>query len=107
MSTLKRKATEAAGSDSKKTKANGNITSFFGAPKPTPTNFDKAKWVASLTAEQKELLQLEINTLHDSWLVHLKDDIMSKEFLNLKRFLATETKAGHKWFPPAEDVYSW
>lgn len=116
MSTLKRKAAAAAGrGDTKKAKADGNIASFFGAaPKPAGSvaaapavKFDKAKWLGTLTAEQKELLQLEINTLDDSWLAHLKDDITTKEFLELKRFLNRETAAGRKWFPPKEDVYSW
>ncbi|KAH7273689.1 uracil-DNA glycosylase-like protein [Fusarium solani] len=116
MSTLKRKAAAAAGrGDTKKAKADGNIASFFGAaPKPAGSvaaapavKFDKAKWLGTLTAEQKELLQLEISTLDDSWLAHLKDDITTKEFLELKRFLNRETAAGRKWFPPKEDVYSW
>ncbi|KAH7155429.1 uracil-DNA glycosylase-like protein [Dactylonectria estremocensis] len=114
MSTLKRKAASAAnGGDAKKPKANGSIASFFGAaPKPaapaTPVvKFDKAKWVASLTEEQKDLLKLEIDTLDESWLAHLKDDVTTKEFLDLKRFLNRESSAGRKWFPPKEDVYSW
>ncbi|KAK3335410.1 uracil-DNA glycosylase-like protein [Cercophora scortea] len=122
MSALKRKAAAQAGSDAKKTKQNGNIMSFFGAPKPTgpasaaaksqapepaALKFDKAKWVASLTPEQRDLLKLEIDTLHDSWLAHLKDEITTKEFLDLKKFLDRETAAGKKWFPPKEDVYSW
>lgn len=119
MSTLKRKADAAASqSDTKKTKANGNIASFFGAapkpaastnsaPEPVASKFDKEKWVAGLTDEQKELLKLEIETLDDSWLAHLKDDITTTEFLGLKRFLKAETNAKKKWFPPAEDVYSW
>ncbi|KAI6783076.1 Uracil-DNA glycosylase-like protein [Emericellopsis cladophorae] len=121
MSNLKRKAGGAAeGNDSKKPKANGSITSFFGAPKvaapstnaanvrgPSSPSFDKQKWVDSLKPEQRELLKLEIDTLHESWLAQLKDDIVTKEFLDLKRFLAAETKAKKKWFPPAEDVYSW
>ncbi|KAL0935318.1 uracil-DNA glycosylase [Colletotrichum truncatum] len=127
MSTLKRKAGKPLASDNKKAKQDGNIMSFFGAPKPAaPANgggsttgsgagaaetpapkFDKDKWVAGLTAEQKELLQLEIDTLHESWLAHLKDEVTSKEFLDLKRFLNRETDAGRKWFPPREDVYSW
>lgn len=121
-STLKRKAGAATGgNDAKKPKANASIASFFGAPKPgpatgsspaaapsTPTiKFDKAKWVAGLTDEQRELLQLEIDTLDESWLAQLKDDVTTKEFLNLKRFLHQETKSKRKWFPPAEDVYSW
>ena len=60
-----------------------------------------------LTQEQKDLLALEIETLDDSWLVQLKDEILSKEFLALKRFLKSEHGAGKKIFPPAPDVYSW
>jgi uracil-DNA glycosylase len=128
MSTLKRKAAAEAGSDPKKAKQ-GNIMSFFGAPKPAASSttsangsgsnnaaatpepsapkFDKVKWVNSLTPEQRQLLQLEITTLHDSWLALLKDELVTKEFLELKRFLDRETAAGRKWFPPKEDVYSW
>ena len=126
MSTLKRKAGTDAGSDAKKPKQ-GNIMSFFGPPKPSPaaasksgataggapepattaSKFDKAKWAATLTPEQRQLLQLEIDTLHESWLALLKDELVTKEFLELKRFLDRETAAGKKWFPPKEDVYSW
>ncbi|KAK6820505.1 uracil-DNA glycosylase-like protein [Apiospora arundinis] len=124
MSTLKRKAA-AANEANKKSRPNASITSFFGAPKPTASSsangasssapaapepavkFDKAKWVASLTPEQKKLLQLEIDTLDVSWLAHLKDDITSKEFLELKQFLDREKTQGKKVFPPAEDIYSW
>jgi uracil-DNA glycosylase len=121
MSTLKRKGDALTnGTDTKKPKANGSIASFFTAPKPAAggassgasadppaVKFDKKKWLDTLTAEQKQLLQLEIETLDDSWLAHLKDDITTKEFLELKKFLERETKAGKKWFPPKEDVYSW
>lgn len=133
MSTLKRKAGAQTGADAKKVKApqqNASITSFFGAPKtvssskstagsgsssaPLPfeaaspgPKFDKAKWVASLTAEQKHLLKLEIDTLHESWLAHLKDEITTKEFLDLKLFLDREASQGKKIFPPKEDIYSW
>lgn len=126
-SSLKRKATGSGASspEVKKPKANGNIASFFGAvPKPAqtaagtssasaaaaatpPTKFDKDKWVAGLTTEQRTLLKLEIDTMHESWLGLLKDDITTKEFLDLKKFLDRETAAGKKWFPPKEDVYSW
>ncbi|KAG6029847.1 hypothetical protein E4U41_000249 [Claviceps citrina] len=77
------------------------------APAPAAVKFDKQKWVGGLTAEQRKLLRLEIDTLDESWLAHLKDDITSKEFQELKRFLDRETSAGKKWFPPEEDVYSW
>lgn len=121
MASLKRAANS---SDSpgatKKQKANGSITSFFGAPKPKDnavaqnasapppaSRFNKEKWVASLTAEQKELLQLEIDTLDDSWLAHLKEEVVTPEFLNLKRFLKKEKDSGATIFPPEKDIYSW
>ncbi|UNI23554.1 Uracil-DNA glycosylase [Purpureocillium takamizusanense] len=117
MSAVKRKTSSSATeSEAKKMKANGSITSFFGAPRPKPIDasapapavkFDKQKWVDSLTQEQKELLKLEIETLDPSWLAHLKDDLVTNEFLGLKKFLDRETAAGKKWFPPKEDIYSW
>ena len=118
---LKRKAADIATSEAKKPKANASITSFFAAPKSSPTSssstkpvpepaapaFDKEKWVESLTEEQKQLLKLEIATLDESWLAVLKDEVTSKDFLNLKRFLMSEVQSGKKVFPPSQDVYSW
>ena len=63
--------------------------------------------MAKLTDEQKKLLKLEIDTLHESWLGPLKDEITKPEFLELKRFLAREAESGKKIFPPSADVYSW
>ncbi|KAL8931469.1 MAG: hypothetical protein Q9211_006939, partial [Gyalolechia sp. 1 TL-2023] len=126
---LKRKAGEVATASSKKPKANAAITSFFKQPasektpsqtsplssltNPSPADapiaapkFDKEKWLAKLTPEQKDLLTLEIETLHESWLASLKDEILSKEFLDLKRFLNKEKESGKTIFPPMEDVYS-
>ncbi|KAI1801209.1 uracil-DNA glycosylase [Daldinia bambusicola] len=122
MSSVKRKSEGLSSGDAnKKPKVNASITSFFGAPKSSPTSstrpgagpdpaplkFDKEKWVASLKPEQKRHLQLEIQTLDPSWLAHLKDEIVSEEFINLKKFLESEVKANKKVFPPREDVYSW
>ena len=111
---LKRKAAAAATDASKKPKQNGSITAFFGAPKPDPNKptaaaakFDKDAWVAKLTDEQKELLQLEIDTLHESWLPHLKDVLVTPQFLQLKRFLKQELQSGKTVYPPMKDVYSW
>lgn len=71
-------------------------------------SFDKKAWAdANLTEEQKELLGLEIQTLEASWFEVLKDELKSKSFLDLKRFLMQEHKSGKTIFPPAEDVYSW
>lgn len=70
--------------------------------------FDKQKWAKeNLTDEQRELLGLEIETLDASWFEVLKDELKSKSFLDLKKFLMAEHRAGKTIFPPAEDVYSW
>ncbi|KAG5518996.1 hypothetical protein PMAC_002527 [Pneumocystis sp. 'macacae'] len=57
------------------------------------TKFNKQKWIQGLTEDQKELLKLEIESLHESW-------------LNLKAFLKQEKKI-HTIFPPDKDIYSW
>lgn len=104
---LKRKAADAAASDAKKTKVNSSITAFFSSQEAKPVDFDKAKWVEGLTPEQKDLLKLEIQTLHESWLAHLTDEITSPGFLKLKRFLKTEQANGTTIYPPSGDIYSW
>ncbi|KAI0151647.1 uracil-DNA glycosylase [Xylariaceae sp. FL1272] len=122
MSSSQKRKSDVSGADAnKKAKTNSSITSFFGppkttakpnstsssAPEPATPKFNKEAWVATLTPEQKKHLQLEINTLHESWLVHLKDEIVKPEFINLKKFLESEIKNGETIFPPSEDVYSW
>jgi uracil-DNA glycosylase len=125
MSSLKRKDVPLAGSaDLKRPKKDGSLTSFFGTPKhavpkangaapdgsvqePTPVKFDKDAWVSSLKPEQKELLKLEIDTLDSSWLAQLKEELVSTDFLNLKRFLQKEIDSNKTVFPPLEEVYSW
>lgn len=120
----KRRAEDSSPTTSaKKPKTDASITSFFGQPKITPaathgstpstdTNsaaakFDKEKWIATLSEEHKRLLKLEIETLDLSWLPYLKDEITQPSFLELKRFLEKEVKAGQKIFPPMNEVYSW
>ena len=124
MTSLKRKASSIGKAPAeKKAKVDSTITSFFGPPKNVPAasattpgtrtgpgtggSFDKAKWVETLTEEQRELLKLEIDTMHESWLALLKDDITIPKFLELKRFLKREAGAGRKIYPPEEDIYSW
>jgi uracil-DNA glycosylase len=115
---LKRKGNDLPSSQDAKKSKNSSITTFFGQPKPVhnanssnvaaaATKFDKDAWVAKLTAEQKQLLQLEIDTLDVSWLKELKDEVLTKEFLDLKRFLKRELDAGKTIFPKMADVYSW
>lgn len=52
-------------------------------------------------------MKLEIDTLDSSWLAHLREDVVHKDFLELKRFLQREIDSGNKIFPPLEEVYSW
>ncbi|GME73973.1 unnamed protein product [[Candida] boidinii] len=71
-------------------------------------DFDKAKWVNSLTPEQKHLLQLEIDTMDESWLALLHKELTKTYFLNLKKFLKSQWNTnGLTIFPPKEDIYSW
>ena len=122
MSATKRKATELAAAEAKKPKADGSITSFFRAPKATSSSsdaslattssapavkFNKEVWVAKLTDDQRELLQLEIDTLHDSWLAQLTEEVLSPSFLELKRFLKQEREDKRTVYPPTGDIYSW
>lgn len=129
MAALKRKADPltAAALDLKKPKKDASLTSFFRAPKtpavssnpssspsssaaasgPPAVKFDKEKWASGLSGEQRKLLKLEIDTLDPSWLAYLREDIVHKDFLELKRFLQREIDEGNKIFPPLEEVYSW
>ncbi|EGW31749.1 uncharacterized protein SPAPADRAFT_62343 [Spathaspora passalidarum NRRL Y-27907] len=68
-------------------------------------NFNKLDWLKSLTPEQRELLQLEINTLHISWLAPLHKELTKPYFLKLKQFL--KSQSGKTIFPPANQIYSW
>ncbi|RPB00618.1 uracil-DNA glycosylase [Choiromyces venosus 120613-1] len=45
--------------------------------------------------------------MHDSWLSVLKDDLLTKDFLELKRFLQSEKARGKTVYPPEQDIYSW
>lgn len=72
------------------------------------STFDKEKFIDSLTKEEKDLLQLEIDTMEDSWFELLHKEFRKEYFLNLKRFLKKEWSiSGNVIFPPKEDIYSW
>ncbi|KAG7895453.1 hypothetical protein KL936_000161 [Ogataea polymorpha] len=72
----------------------------------TTSSFDKQKWINSLTAEQKDLLELEISSMESSWLALLHQELTKPYFLGLKRFLLSEWKS-QTIFPPKENIYSW
>ncbi|GEQ68815.1 hypothetical protein JCM33374_g2484 [Metschnikowia sp. JCM 33374] len=67
--------------------------------------FDKQKWLASLSEEETALLDLEINTLHITWLAFLHKEVTKPYFLRLKQFL--HGQKGKTVFPPTHDIYSW
>jgi uracil-DNA glycosylase len=104
-----------AGSSAKKLKS-ASITNFFKkdpdavvSPKRVKAPdepFNKQSWLASLSDQQTELLDLEIKTLHESWLALIYKELTKPYFLKLKDFLQKERKT-HKVFPPAADVYAW
>ena len=68
-------------------------------------NFNKQEWIDSLTAQEKDLLELEIKYLHITWLVFLHKTITKPYFLKLKQFL--KSQSGKTVFPPREQIYSW
>lgn len=67
-------------------------------------NFDKAKWIKSLSAEERQLLATEINYLHITWLVFLHKELTKPYFLQLKRFLKQQKAT---IFPANNQIYSW
>lgn len=75
-------------------------------PASSPAKWDKDAWVSALPTEQRELLQLEINTMDESWLEVLYKELTKPYFLSLKKFLKERRRTG-KVFPPEQDVYSW
>ena len=118
----KRKAPSAKEETRKKSRA---ITSFFSGAgeesrkKPraaTPVlsgagdpviDFDKDAWAETLTEDQKRLLQLELETMHVSWLAELKDVLITPQFLSLKEFLEREKEEKRIVYPAEADIYSW
>lgn len=111
---IKRKAADTATPDPKKARS---ITAFFtssaeassssNASAPPAPKFDKQRWISKLSDEQRSLLSLEINTMHDSWLGALKEELVTPDFLSLKRFLQSEKEKGMRIYPPEGDIYSW
>ncbi|KAG0674611.1 uracil DNA glycosylase [Pichia californica] len=69
--------------------------------------FNKEKYIESLTTEQKYLLDLEINTMEDSWFELLHKEFTKPYFIELKKFLIKEWNSNTPIFPPREDIYSW
>lgn len=68
--------------------------------------FNKQAWIDSLTPRQRELLDLEINTLHITWLAALHQTLTKPYFLQLKDFVIAE-QLKKTIFPPNDQIYSW
>ncbi|RCK57938.1 Uracil-DNA glycosylase [Candida viswanathii] len=85
------------------TKSDGNSENYDEFCKKY--NFNKSKWVESLTPEQKDLLSLEIENIHITWLVFLHKELTKPYFLKLKKFL--KSQLGKTIYPPAHQIYSW
>ncbi|KAL7753375.1 uracil DNA glycosylase [Sorochytrium milnesiophthora] len=52
-------------------------------------------------------LDLELRSIHPSWLRVLADDLKKPYFKQLKAFLDKEAAAGKTVYPPSEDIYTW
>lgn len=102
--TTKRKAPAAKEETRKKSRA---IMSFSSETDAPDINFDKDAWAKTLTEGQKQLLQLELETMHVSWLAELKDVLVTPQFLSLKEFLEKEKKEKRIVYPAEADIYSW
>lgn len=68
-------------------------------------NFNKEEWIKSLPEDVKELLELEIDHLHITWLTFLHKELTKPYFINLKRFL--KAQLSKTVFPPKDRIYSW
>ncbi|KAJ7593537.1 uracil-DNA glycosylase-like protein [Mycena floridula] len=76
--------------------------------------FSMAAYQASLTEEERQLLDLECAVLGKSWFKLLKDELRKPYFLALKRFLWQEGVRGInevpsplKVYPAPKDIYAW
>ncbi|KAL8277547.1 hypothetical protein RQP46_009979 [Phenoliferia psychrophenolica] len=94
------------------------VASSTGTNASPPT---RASFLASLSSEpsggrtvsDRDLLGLEAETMDESWLALLQDELRKEYFLKLKAFLWTEGVRGAgdskkgKVFPAAGDIYAW
>lgn len=67
----------------------------------------KRRFAKTLTAEERGLLALELETLEDGWFEALHREFTKPYFLELKRFLRREWGGTTPIFPPQKDIYSW
>lgn len=68
---------------------------------------NESDFVNKLTNTQKDMLQLEIDTMDPSWFNHVSEELTKPYFLAIKAFLRSEATKKATIFPPEKDIYSW
>ncbi|VEU21723.1 DEKNAAC102411 [Brettanomyces naardenensis] len=106
-STIAKSASTVIKNDSHHQSTPSGLAMFKVNPPTVSQKFDKQGWIKTLTPEQRELLDLEINTMDESWLAVLHQEMTKEYFLDLKKFLKSEWSSGKVIFPPQKDIYSW
>ncbi|KAI8086312.1 uracil-DNA glycosylase-like protein [Halteromyces radiatus] len=66
-----------------------------------------AKLFDGLDDETKNLLHLEMTTMHQEWLKVLRPELTKPYFIKLKKYLKQELLNKQVIYPPAKDIYSW
>ncbi|KAI9302945.1 uracil-DNA glycosylase-like protein [Cunninghamella echinulata] len=120
MDTKKRAATADANNTSGNNKRQATLFSMFKPLNPkkadqeeteaavTESSPEEARQILSdLDDEKKELLNLEMTTMHHQWLKVLKPELTKPYFLKLKKFLLQEKNDGQTIYPPENEIYSW
>lgn len=79
----------------------GSVSSSSPTRLKLPTATTKAELLESLESHphKKDLLQLELDTLGEDWLLALQDELTKPYFLTLKEFVTKEQQT-KKVFPP-------
>ncbi|KAI9202174.1 uracil-DNA glycosylase-like protein [Polychytrium aggregatum] len=68
---------------------------------------EKNRAIAQAKLQLNALLKLEKATMAPDWLQAFKNEIEKDYFLDIKRFLAAESKANKTVFPVPEEIYSF
>ncbi|KAF9200625.1 hypothetical protein BGZ49_009133 [Haplosporangium sp. Z 27] len=98
----KPKAAATESSSDNKTNAGANSLSSI-----VPAIKAKPDILKGLPNDKKELLQLEQDTIDDTWLRALQSEFTKPYFIELKKFLKQEEENKQKIFPPKPEIYSW
>ncbi|KAG0025218.1 uracil DNA glycosylase [Podila clonocystis] len=87
----------------------GTVAVTAVAPSSVTTVVPKARpdLLKLVKEEQRELLQLEQDTVDSTWLRVLQSEFTKPYFLELKKFLKEEDANRQQVFPPKGDIYSW